>query len=54
MAKQILSLTVNDEAVEVLPAPVSYEEQLRQVKELAKSDPKMVASVVRDWVNKDE
>ena len=31
-----------------------YEERLRVAREMAKNEPKVVASVVRDWVNKDE
>ncbi|HKO88157.1 MAG TPA: flagellar basal-body MS-ring/collar protein FliF [Burkholderiales bacterium] len=31
-----------------------YEDRLRATREIAKSDPKVVASVVRDWVSKDE
>ena len=32
------------------PGMASYEENLRAAKELAKAEPKMVASVVKDWV----
>jgi flagellar M-ring protein FliF len=31
----------------------SYEEDLKLVKDMAKSDPKIVANVVKDWVNKE-
>jgi flagellar M-ring protein FliF len=33
--------------------PHSYEEDLRLVKDMAKTDPKIVANVVKDWVNKE-
>jgi len=37
------------------PAPVSaYENHLHLAKQLAKDDPKIVASVVKEWVNKNE
>ena len=31
----------------------SYEEDLQLVKGMAKTDPKIVANVVKDWVNKE-
>lgn len=33
--------------------PHSYEEDLKLVKDMAKQDPKIVANVVKDWVNKE-
>lgn len=33
--------------------PHSYEEDLKLVKDMAKTDPKIVANVVKDWVNKE-
>lgn len=33
--------------------PHSYEEDLKLVKDMAKADPKIVANVVKDWVNKE-
>ena len=33
--------------------PHSYEEDLTMVKDLAKQDPKIMANVVKDWVNKE-
>lgn len=33
--------------------PHSYEEDLQLVKDMAKQDPKIVANVVKDWVNKE-
>jgi flagellar M-ring protein FliF len=33
---------------------ISYENNLQLAKQLAKDDPKIVASVVKEWVNKDE
>ncbi|MBA4382632.1 MAG: flagellar basal body M-ring protein FliF [Sideroxydans sp.] len=35
-------------------AGVSYESNLQLAKQLAKDDPKIVATVVKEWVNKDE
>lgn len=35
-------------------APASYEGRLQSTRDLAKNDPKMVASVVRSWVAQDE
>ncbi len=32
----------------------SYEDNLQLAKQLAKDDPKIVATVVKEWVNKDE
>lgn len=37
-----------------VPAGVSYESNLQLAKQLAKDDPKIVATVVKEWVNKDE
>lgn len=31
----------------------SYEEDLQLVKDMAKQEPKIVANVVKDWVNKE-
>ncbi|MFA6121566.1 MAG: flagellar basal-body MS-ring/collar protein FliF [Sideroxydans sp.] len=36
------------------PAGASYENNLQIAKQLAKDDPKIVATVVKEWVNKDE
>lgn len=33
--------------------PNSYEEEIQMVKDAAKNDPKIVANVVKDWVNKE-
>lgn len=35
-------------------APNAFEDSLNRAKQLAKDDPKIVASVVKEWVNKDE
>lgn len=36
------------------PSVPSYEQSLQAVKQMAQQDPKMVASVVKEWVSKDE
>lgn len=41
------------EVVHLAKRPHSYEEDLSMVKELAKQDPKIMANVVKDWVNRE-
>lgn len=50
------SFSATDEAGEVVTIgkrPHSYEEDLQLVKDMAKQEPKIVANVVKDWVNKE-
>jgi flagellar M-ring protein FliF len=44
----------NNEQLQAPPQNTGYEERLESTRQLARSDPKVVASVVRDWVSKDE
>ncbi|HLU77030.1 MAG TPA: flagellar basal-body MS-ring/collar protein FliF [Burkholderiales bacterium] len=52
------SMTVAPAPAQLTAAPqaaaASYEERLQSTRELARSDPKMVASVVRNWVAQDD
>lgn len=41
------------DVVQIGRKPSSYEEELQLVKEMAKQDPKIMANVVKDWVNKE-
>ena len=51
------SFSATDEAGEVVTIGKkrthSYEEDLQLVKDMAKQEPKIVANVVKDWVNKE-
>jgi flagellar M-ring protein FliF len=45
---------ISPEAVARAVQAAGYEENLRAAKELAKQDPRVVASVVKDWVGSGE
>ena len=56
-SQEVRDVTPDEDAVVALsgpggaPLPMTFEQKLAQAKELAKSDPKLVANMIKEWTN---